>query len=527
MSTKSSGVDLLDELARLIAQLPASAEPISQWSQDTMDLTHCIAAIFRAGLRRSFAQMLFTNEPSFWPFVREFSAPETVVRVRQLQQAFPLFKNQAEREHAWVICTLNHADLSMYLQVIRGNGELAKVFYSASGGGIFMSPGAMDRLDRLVVAMEESHKFSLDPAQYVEFLGRRSAATGSSSEREPPSATELVESRESLPEGRLYSPYPMVGARVAAVLEDGVLADLEGEQYQGSSLSPAEPQKEPSEGATASSLAQEEEDKGAGGRGETLPISDHSEIFAMAHDGAERPLAESDISDASKKYSPISDLYASVVGSTPRAASPAGKEKQQQESPPPPQDIPTVAAKRDTLHSPIPVPESPAISEAALERGEDELQSILEQPRSSKVVVVLGEAHESVMRQAHPVFVGTPSPVEASGSPPTAALLSPRASGAARGLLGLPALFGRFGHLTRPLQELLSGLVRLSLGAIALATFTDEEDSAPEEGDAGPEGFSDPELGKIVIRTASTCNYWSDSERAGRRSRSDAEEEVA
>ncbi|PJF18953.1 hypothetical protein PSACC_01220 [Paramicrosporidium saccamoebae] len=202
--------DYLLRLERTVAQFNGT---ITQWNESCMQLINLLGELFRTGLRKSFAQSIFTAEPSFWQFVREFTAPETVRQLRELPKQQSLFKNPIERENAWLMQSLNHGDLGMYISVIKRNRKLVKTFYSESGGSIFLEEDAMDVVMRLIDTLLERTKYKLDIDEYVRFLEERNSAPV------PPS----VEDTASTEKGSrvVYSPVPIVQAPMAA-LEDAV-----------------------------------------------------------------------------------------------------------------------------------------------------------------------------------------------------------------------------------------------------------------------------------------------------------------
>lgn len=172
------GDPVIRQLASVAVEVrDGTAEPtICMWNEDIKMLVDITRALFRQGLRRSMAPMTATATPSFWPFVRQLSDPETVDTIGQLPRTLPLFKNQTERENAWIICSLNQAKFSAYLQAVRDNPRLTELFYAKGEGALLTSPDALDELGRIWGVLE-TKKFNLAFKGYVEYLEIRSCIT--------------------------------------------------------------------------------------------------------------------------------------------------------------------------------------------------------------------------------------------------------------------------------------------------------------------------------------------------------------
>lgn len=189
---------------------------ITEWDESVLQLLMTLSELFHVGLKSSLAQSLFTSGPSYWQFVREFTPPETVRDIRKLPNDHQIFKNPRERENAWLILTLNHGELGMYVGVIRNNRKLVKQFYSESGGAVLLDDTAMDLINDLINRLVRVVKFTLSLDEYIVFITQRN------NEPIPP----VVPMEEN---GRIYNPVPVISAPVET-FEEAILEE-EGSQY--------------------------------------------------------------------------------------------------------------------------------------------------------------------------------------------------------------------------------------------------------------------------------------------------------
>lgn len=209
MGSLEPGEQVLTRLATAIDSV-VERDRIKDWDDHVLELITILGEIFRDGLRGGFTQVLFSGSPTFWPFVREFSAPGTVQTIRALPEALPLFSNNTEREHAWIIASLNSGDFSGYLPMVKRDKKLLRVFYSEKQGALLLNDEFLDRFEDQMMRLEENVACDLSFEGYVQFLNKRSGRKGEVQEDEAIILPDLG----LLQEGRLFSPVPMISAKV-------------------------------------------------------------------------------------------------------------------------------------------------------------------------------------------------------------------------------------------------------------------------------------------------------------------------
>lgn len=140
------------------------------WTESTVTFVQTLQKVFQQGRKKGFGAVFGTQTP-FWPFVREFSSPATVTRVRGLGKNHRFYKSGSGRDAAWIICALNNGELGIYFDVIKRNPKLVSAFYNDTPDTILTKT---QTLDGIIAILDELGKinicFELDYAEYADIL---------------------------------------------------------------------------------------------------------------------------------------------------------------------------------------------------------------------------------------------------------------------------------------------------------------------------------------------------------------------
>lgn len=172
--------DMSQTVQELLVNLQAAIEPfkncnrIVEWNESCIQLVDAIGMIFRHGLRKGIRAMIFSSNTSFWQFVREFSAPDTIERVKEIGRKVSLLAEREGRENAWIICSLNYGDLGSYLALLSRNRKLVKAFYSEDEGAFLLQREALNDFDETLRELE-GVKFELNLESYAKYLTKPKA----------------------------------------------------------------------------------------------------------------------------------------------------------------------------------------------------------------------------------------------------------------------------------------------------------------------------------------------------------------
>lgn len=456
--------DALQRLDIAVAALPKQASPIRNWDARTLELLHALGTAFRMGLRRGIAQRFFSStDPSFWPFVRDFSVPETIQRIRKLGKQDTFFAQTKERENAWLICALNQGDLQTYLNVIARNPKLVKAYYSEASGSIFTNTTALSILQRITRGLGgEDHPFDLTLEAYKSYAreGEHQSEldeTGGASAALPLLPGQGIEVMMMGEHERLYSPIP-VSLGPIAQLEEQVRA-LDVELSEPNSLL---------DRSTAEDGTIKADESGAESMVESVSESEIEDEIEMEDQLIPRLGHSPEPEETKSAETPIE---ASLKSDEP----PGRREDLEnvlREPPLPPSSSPA-ADKREQMFT-LPALTVEGLDEEAIHQGREEIQSIVSGVRSSSIHVLQdGKGPEGA--HYRPVILDTPSPPPRSATPK-------RTPSPERHARGLPLNTGSLDGFLHPLGALVKRVARLTWWILVSAALEEEGDES-EEGD--------------------------------------------
>lgn len=452
--------DVLQRLDVAVAALPQQDSPVENWDARAFELLNALGAAFRMGLRRGIAQRFFSSaDPSFWPFVRDFSVPDTVQGIRRLSKQDAFFAKTKEREHAWLICTLNQGDLQTYLDVIRRNPKLVRTYYSETSGSIFTNATALSSLQRITRGLGGERKFDLTLEAYKRYVMEGDRQHGSSEDDSIFAALPLIpaEGGEEVRGDyeRLYSPVPV---------SLGPIAQLE-EQVRALDVELSEPNSLIEEGTI-------EED---GLRVESMVESVRES--EMEHGVEEEQQQEQEEQRWQEKHSEpekISSVETTFIEAPLKSDGPSGRrEDLENVLKEPPLSSSPATDRRERVFTPTELAVV-GLDEEAIHQGREEIQSIVSGVRSTSIHVLQdGRGPESA--HYRPVILNTPSPF--SESPTLGRTPSPE-----RHARGLPLNTGSLDGFLHPLGALVKRVARLTWWILVSAALEEEGDES-EEGD--------------------------------------------
>lgn len=487
------GARILERLADAIDQLGGRGR-IGQWDEQVVAVVGIIGEIFRHGLRGGFAQLLLSGTPTFWPFVREFSAPGTIQIVRALPDTMPLFSNSMERENAWIIAALNSGDFPIYLSMIRRDQKLVRMFYSDKANALLLDKHVLERLEAQMTRLEEEVDFDLSFEDYVQFLKAKARSKSKSKAGRPETANkakdDILPDLDSMHKGRLYSPIPMIRAKDECSISSPMPVPSDKERavhVESPVLDPA-----PSSQSNASRDVSEdgpfdmEMEEGPSPAGEQRERK-HSYLSQFRRFIEESPPTSKHSSPREQPQRPDSDMADDETGEdrhqvlvptpTPTpAASPS-----QEVSPIDSMSRPSLEGREDDIRGSPRTTPLVTLPEEVIAQAMEELNHIVEKPRPARLTLVETSIEGSAVPL--PAIVDTPprDPIYVTQHPETS-FSTPSVSSHSNelGFFGIPLNVKSITGLLYPMADIVARVAR-SVDILSILESENEEGNSRGE----------------------------------------------